>query len=45
LFAGSLATGPGVYTALWSGALVVGIGWGLVETVINPLMTSLYPAR
>ena len=24
-------------------ALVVGIGWGLVETVINPLMTSLYP--
>src|SRR5678815_366958 len=31
VFAGSLATGPGVYTALWSGALVVGIGWGLVE--------------
>jgi len=43
VFAASLATGPGVYTALWSGALVVGIGWGLVETVINPLMTSLYP--
>ena len=42
-FAGSLASGAGVYTVLWSGALVVGIGWGLVETVINPLMTSLYP--
>ena len=43
VFSGSLAAGAGVYTALWSGALVVGIGWGLVETVINPLMTSLYP--
>jgi len=32
-----------VYTVLWLGALVLGIGWGLVETVINPLMTSLYP--
>src|ERR1051325_9011933 len=43
VFAGNLATGSGVYTVLWSGALVLGIGWGLVETVINPLMTSLYP--
>src|SRR5689334_14867476 len=43
VFADSLATGRGVYTVLWSGALVLGIGWGLVETVINPLMTSLYP--
>ena len=25
------------------GALVTGIGWGLVETVINPLTTTLYP--
>ena len=40
VFAGSLAGGSGVYTVLWGGALVVGIGWGLVETVINPLMTS-----
>ncbi len=44
-FAGSLAGGNGVYTVLWGGALVVGIGWGLVETVINPLMTSLYPEQ
>ena len=43
VFSGSLATGPAVYTVLWSGALILGIGWGLVETVINPLMTSLYP--
>src|ERR1043165_10174294 len=43
VFASNLATGAGVYTVLWSGALVLGIGWGLVETVINPLMTSLYP--
>ena len=43
VFAGSISSGPGVYTVLWSGALVLGIGWGLVETVINPLMTSLYP--
>ena len=42
-FAGSLAGGSGVYTVLWGGALTVGIGWGLVETVINPLMTSLHP--
>jgi fucose permease len=44
-FAGSLASGAGVYSALWAGALIVGIGWGLVETVINPLMTTLYPAE
>ena len=43
VFAGSISSGPGVYTVLWAGALVLGIGWGLVETVINPLMTSLYP--
>lgn len=42
-FAGDLSSGPGVYQVLWGGALVVGVGWGLVETVINPLMTSLYP--
>ena len=43
MFAGSLATGPGVYTVIWVGALVTGIGWGLVETVVNPLIASLYP--
>lgn len=43
IFAGSLADGPGVYAAIWIGALVTGIGWGLVETVVNPLIASLYP--
>ena len=43
VFAGSLAAGPGVYNIIWIGALVTGIGWGLVETVVNPLIASLYP--
>ncbi len=37
------ASGPHVYTVMWTGAVVTGIGWGLVETVINPLTTTLYP--
>ena len=43
IFAGSLATGDGVYNVLWIAALVAGIGWGLVETVVNPLIASLFP--
>jgi MFS family permease len=43
LFAGAIASGPSVYTVIWTGAVVTGIGWGLVETVINPLTTTLYP--
>ncbi len=43
VFSEDLAAGAEVYSVLWGGALVIGIGWGLVETVINPLMTSLYP--
>jgi MFS family permease len=43
IFAGNLASGPGIYTVLWLGALLMGIGWGLVETVINPLIAALYP--
>ncbi len=43
VFAGPLASLAGIYTVLWTGALVTGIGWGLVETVINPLTTTLYP--
>src|SRR5206468_11739554 len=42
-FAGSLATGPGVYNVLYAAAIITGIGWGLVETVINPLAATLYP--
>ena len=44
-FAGDLATGRGVYDLLWYGAVVAGIGWGLVETVMNPLIAAMYPAE
>jgi len=43
LFAPSISTGSGIYTTLWAGALLQGIGWGMVETVINPLIAALYP--
>jgi MFS family permease len=43
LFAGKLASGAGIYNILWIAALITGIGWGLVETVINPLTATLYP--
>jgi MFS family permease len=43
IFAGSLASGASVYSVIWVGALVTGVGWGLVETVVNPLIASLYP--
>lgn len=43
LFAGSLASGGSIYAVLWTGALITGIGWGLVETVVNPLTATLYP--
>lgn len=43
IFAGSLAQGGAVYKVLWAGMLLTGIGWGLVETVINPLTATLYP--
>jgi hypothetical protein len=43
MFAGSLASGAGVYNILWLGAALAGVGWGLVETCINPLIATLYP--
>src|SRR5215471_8729490 len=43
LFAGNISSGAGVYNVLYAGAIVTGIGWGLVETVINPLAATLYP--
>lgn len=43
MFAGDFASGAGVYNILWIGALVTGIGWGMVETVVNPLVATLYP--
>jgi fucose permease len=45
VFAGSLTAGAGAYNVIWIGALVTGIGWGLVETVVNPLIAALYPAE
>ena len=43
IFAGNLASGGNIYEWLWFAALVTGIGWGLVETVVNPLIATLYP--
>jgi MFS family permease len=45
LFTGSISAvaGLGIYAVMWIGAVITGIGWGLVETVINPLTTTLYP--
>lgn len=37
------ANGSEIYWYLWSGMLISGIGWGLVEGTTNPLTTSLYP--
>jgi MFS family permease len=42
-FAGNLASGASVYNVLWLGAALAGVGWGLVEGVMNPLIASLYP--
>jgi MFS family permease len=39
--AGSLGVSP--YAGLLIGMVVQGFGWGLVETVINPLTSALYP--
>ena len=41
VFADKLGGNP--YWVLWIAAVVTGIGWGLVETVINPLIATLYP--
>ena len=45
MFAGNVASGSLIYWVLWTGALLAGIGWGLVETVVNPLTAALYPAN
>jgi MFS family permease len=43
IVAGAGAIGISTYTALLIGMVVQGLGWGLVETVINPLTSALYP--
>jgi MFS family permease len=45
LFAQQLAHFTNVYHVLVAGAFCAGIGWGLVETVVNPLITSLFPEQ
>ena len=42
LFASAIAGGPAVYNVIWTGAVITGIGWGLVETVVNPLTATIY---
>lgn len=39
----NLAGEGGSYWVIWTGMLIIGIGWGLVDTVTNPLTCSLYP--
>jgi MFS family permease len=43
MFAGSITTGPDIYWVLYGAMILIGIGWGLVETVVNPLTVTLYP--
>lgn len=43
IFADHLVSGHSIYWVVWGGMLVIGIGQGLVETVINPLTATLYP--
>jgi MFS family permease len=43
IVAGAGALGVSPYTGLLIGMVVQGLGWGLVETVINPLTSALYP--
>ncbi|HCC59588.1 MAG TPA: MFS transporter [Solibacterales bacterium] len=42
-FAGKMAQGHNIYWVVWGGMVLIGVGWGLTETVINPLTTTLYP--
>lgn len=43
IFADRISAGAGIYRVVWFGMLFSGIGWGSMETVINPLTTTLYP--
>ncbi|WP_394647938.1 MFS transporter [uncultured Sphingomonas sp.] len=41
--AGAIATGMTIYSLVWLGMMLSGIGWGLAEASINPLTARLYP--
>jgi MFS family permease len=45
IFAQRLGGGLSVYRWMWLGMLIMGVGQGLVETVINPLTATLYPTE
>ncbi|KVD46801.1 hypothetical protein WS61_09895 [Burkholderia sp. ABCPW 11] len=33
------------YALLWAGSLMQGLAWGALESVLNPLVVSIYPTR
>jgi MFS family permease len=33
----------GIYNTVWLGMLLVGIGWGLVDTNTNPMVVTMFP--
>ncbi|MFP3179333.1 MAG: MFS transporter [Paraburkholderia sp.] len=33
------------YALLWGGSLLQGLAWGTLESVLNPLVVSIYPTR
>jgi MFS family permease len=43
IFAERLQGALSLYQVVWAGMLIIGVGQGLVETVINPLAATLYP--
>ena len=43
IFADHLKGAFSIYWVIWFGMAISGLGWGLVETVINPLTVTLYP--
>ena len=43
LFVAQIAGAISIYRVIWLGMCLQGIGWGLVETTINPLAATLYP--
>lgn len=43
IFSRELQGSVSLFRVVWIGMLIIGVGQGLVETVINPLTASLYP--
>ncbi|CAD6560153.1 MFS transporter [Paraburkholderia sabiae] len=38
-------TAESAYALLWGGSLLQGLAWGALESVLNPLVVSIYPTR